>query len=93
MVFLCSFLPFLQITIIKYIVVCRLLPRILFDYEYDDNDNDTGPLETMCRRCMEKTILKTSTRGNRLIRDVAERLQSEAPDTCLKDLCSIHSRV
>lgn len=46
----------------------------------------------MCRRCMVRTIRKMNTRGSRLILVVAGRQQSEAPDTCLKDSCSIHSR-
>lgn len=47
----------------------------------------------MCRRCMLRTTRRrTSTLDSPVIRDVVGRLQSEVPDTCLKDLCSIHSR-
>lgn len=35
---------------------------------------------------------RTSTQPSRATSDVVERPQSEAPDTCLRDLCSIRSR-
>ena len=53
---------------------------------------NADPLATMCRRCTARTTPRTNTRDNRTILVVVEHPQSEAPDTCLKDLCSIHSR-
>jgi len=44
------------------------------------------------RRCMPKTTPRTSTRVRPTTFDVVERPQSEAPVTCLRDLCSIRSR-
>lgn len=46
----------------------------------------------MCRRCTPRTTPKTSTVGRRPRRAVVERRPSAAPATCLRDLCSIHSR-
>lgn len=64
-------------------IICLWIP---------DDNNKTDPLVTTCHRCMRKTTPRTNSLDSPPMCDVVERLQSGAPDTCLKDLCSIHSR-